>query len=414
MGTKIKYIKSREIIDSRGNPTIETRIVMQDGTVGTATVPSGASTGSFEAAELRDGDKRRYGGKGVKKAVKNVNDIIAPELIKSGILNVKSADCAMIALDGTKNKSKLGANAILSVSLALAKANAGLHSMPLYRYLGGIYGTKLPCPMMNILNGGAHASNNLDIQEFMIVPLGFDSFCEALRAGCEIYHTLKDILKRNGLSVSVGDEGGFAPDLETNEDAIKLIVEAIIEAGYDVKSVKIALDVASSEWLKGGGKYYLPKAKKTYSSKELIEKWMSLVEKYPIISIEDPLGEDDYTGWSEITEKLGKKIMLVGDDLFVTNTERFKDGLKYKMANAILIKPNQIGTLTETLDVIRLAQENGYRVIISHRSGETDDTTISDIAVAVNSGFIKAGAPCRADRVAKYNRLLKIEQELNN
>lgn len=413
MSLKIKSVKAREIIDSRGNPTLETTVIMSDGSVGVASVPSGASTGSFEAVELRDGNKKRYGGKGVCKAVANVNDVIAPEIMKSTSVSVRCIDQRMIALDGTKNKSKLGANAILSVSLALAKANASAHSTPLYRYLGGIYGTRLPVPMMNILNGGAHASNNLDIQEFMIVPTGFSSFSEALMAGCEIYHTLKDLLKKNGLSTGVGDEGGFAPDLNENEDAIKLIIDAIKEAGYSTKTVKIALDVAASEWWRGGGKYVLPKAKKNYTSEELIKRWSELISKYPIISIEDPLGEEDYSGWGKLTEAIGNKVMLVGDDLFVTNSERLRDGLKYKMANAILIKPNQIGSLTETLDVIRLAKENGYSVIISHRSGETDDTTIADIAVAVNAGFIKAGAPCRTDRTAKYNRLLKIEQDLN-
>lgn len=413
MSLKIKSLKAREIIDSRGNPTVETTLILSDGSLGTASVPSGASTGSFEAVELRDGNRKRYDGKGVCKAVANVNDVIAPEIIKSKSVSVGCIDKKMIALDGTKNKSKLGANAILSVSLALAKANASAHSMPLYRYLGGIYGSRLPVPMMNILNGGAHASNNLDIQEFMIVPRGFPSFSEALCAGCEIYHTLKNILKKNGLSTGVGDEGGFAPDLNANEDAIKLITDAIKEAGYDTKSVKIALDVAASEWWRGGGKYVLPKAKKNYTSDELIKRWSDLISKYPIISIEDPLGEEDYSGWGKLTEAIGSKVMLVGDDLFVTNSERLRDGLKYRMANAILIKPNQIGSLTETLDVIRLAKENGYSVIISHRSGETDDTTIADIAVAVNAGFIKAGAPCRTDRTAKYNRLLKIEQDIN-
>lgn len=411
MKSRIHSIHAREIIDSRGMPTIEATVTLCGGYRGTASVPSGASTGIFEAIELRDKDKR-YFGKGVLKAVENVNKVISASLVGSRGASVRSIDKMLIALDGTDNKNNLGANATLAVSLALAKANAKELGLPLYKYLGGIYASKMPIPMMNILNGGAHASNNIDIQEFMIVPCGFEAFSEALRAGCEIYNELKNLLKLKGYSVSVGDEGGFAPNLKNEEEAIELIVEAIKSAGYDTNQVKIALDIASSEWWIGNQKYKLPKADTIFTTDELIEKWSNLVKKYPIISIEDPLGEEDYVGWEEITEKLGKSVMLVGDDLFVTNSKRLQLGFNRKMANSILIKPNQIGTLTETLDVIYEAKSKGYATIISHRSGETDDVSIADIAVATNAGFIKTGAPCRMDRVAKYNRLLKIEGEI--
>ncbi|MBQ4585578.1 MAG: phosphopyruvate hydratase [Clostridia bacterium] len=409
---KIKSIKAREIIDSRGYPTIETEVELNNGKTGVASVPSGASTGVYEAIELRDDDEKRYFGKGVLKAVENVNHKIAPYLVDRDCEEILLIDKAMTSLDPTSNKSQLGANATLSVSLALAKANASFYNQPLYKYLGGIFGNKLPIPFMNILNGGAHASNNLDIQEFMIVPCGFSSFKEALRAGCEVYQSLKKILKAKHLSVSVGDEGGFAPNLKDECEAIELIIEAINKANYDTGSIKIALDIASSEWWIGKGKYTLPKNGTTYSSEELIDKWEALIEKYPIFSIEDPLGEKDYDGWRKITERLGNKVLLVGDDLFVTNTDRLHKGISEKMGNSILIKPNQIGTLSQTLEVIRLAKKHTYATIISHRSGETDDTYIADIAVATNAGFIKTGAPCRMDRVSKYNRLLKIEEEL--
>lgn len=410
MSTQIYSIKAREIIDSRGNPTIEAKVYLSSGCCGVASVPSGASTGSFEAIELRDKDTSRFDGKGVLSAVSNVNTKIAPRLQEKGTINLRTIDTEMISLDGTKNKSRLGANATLSVSLALAKACASHYSMPLYRYIGGISAAKMPIPMMNILNGGAHAENNIDIQEFMIVPVGFDTFKEALRAGCEIYHELKSILSERGLSTAVGDEGGFAPNLKDENEAIDLILEAIKNANYDTESVKIALDIASSEWWNGTS-YSLPKANKTYTSDELIERWEMLINKYPIISIEDPLGEKDYYGWQKITSQIGQRVMLVGDDLFVTNEKRLKDGVKKGMGNAILIKPNQIGTLTETLDVINYAKQKSYATIISHRSGETNDTIIADIAVGTNAGFIKTGAPCRMERVCKYNRLLEIEEE---
>lgn len=411
MDRHIQAIKGREIIDSRGMPTVEAVVCLSCGHKGVASVPSGASTGSYEAVELRDGDKKRYFGKGVLEAVSNVNTKISDEIV--GMISTKQRiiDKKLISIDGSENKKNLGANATLSVSLALAKANANASSLPLYRYLGGIFASKMPIPMMNILNGGAHAQNNLDIQEFMIVPVGFNSFKEALRAGCEIYNELKKILKKKGYSTGVGDEGGFAPDLSSEEEAIELIIEAISNAKYDTSSVKIALDIASSEWYNGAS-YTLPKSNATYTSEELIEKWEALISKYPIISIEDPLGETDYFGWRKITSQLGERVMLVGDDLFVTNENRLQKGIDEGMANSILIKPNQIGTLTETLDVIELAKEKSYYTIISHRSGETDDTYIADIAVGTNAGFIKTGAPCRMERVAKYNRLLEIEDEI--
>lgn len=409
---KINSVKAREIIDSRGMPTIEATVYLSGGYKGIASVPSGASTGIYEAVELRDNDKKRYFGKGVTKAVNNVNCIIAKNLVGVKATSPRFVDNILISTDNTQNKSKIGANATLAVSLACAKANANALSLPLYRYLGGIYGCKLPIPMMNILNGGAHASNNMDIQEFMIVPIGFSSFKQALRAGCEIYNSLKNILKKRNLSISVGDEGGFAPDLASDEEAIELIIEAIKQAKYDTGSVKIALDIASSEWYDENGTYTLPKSNKCYTTDQLIEKWTKLITDYPIISIEDPLSETDYDGWIKITEMLGNKVLLVGDDLFVTNESRLRRGTSEKMGNSILIKPNQIGTLSETLSVIQYAKQHGYSTIISHRSGETDDVSIADIAVSTNAGFIKAGAPCRMDRVCKYNRLLKIEEEI--
>ena len=407
---KIKSIKGREILDSRGNPTVEVEVELECGVVGRASVPSGASTGEHEALELRDGDKKRYGGKGVLKAVENVNKVIAPALVGYSALEQRAIDHKMLALDGTKTKSNLGANAILGVSLAVAKAAAEYLDIPLYRYIGGVNTYVMPVPMMNILNGGAHAANNVDIQEFMIVPVGAKSFSEAVRMGSEIYHTLGGILKQRGLAVSVGDEGGFAPNLASDEEAIEVILEAISNAGYTTDEVKIALDAAASEWAANDG-YLLPKRGTKYTSAQLISYWEKLCEKYPICSIEDPLGEEDWPAWTTVTEKLGKKIMLVGDDLFVTNPIRIREGIERKAANALLVKPNQIGTLTETLAAVELAKENGMKIILSHRSGETEDTSIADIAVAVNAGFIKSGAPCRSDRTAKYNRLLRIAKE---
>ena len=405
---KICNIKAREIIDSRGMPTIEATVSLSDGTVARAAVPSGASTGKYEAIELRDKGKR-YFGKGVLSAVNNVNKIIAPKL-RGYDADFREADKIMIATDGTENKAFLGANATLSVSLALAKACAKSYSLPFYKYLGGEIARRIPAPMMNILNGGAHASNNLDIQEFMIVPSGFSHFRDALRAGCEIYQALKGLLKSHSYSVSVGDEGGFAPNLSSDEEAIELIISAIEKAGYSTNEVKIALDIASSEWTDKHG-YTLPKAQTRFTGDELIKKWSNLIGKYPIISIEDPLGEEDYPMWQALTSRLKQKALLVGDDLFVTNEKRLKYGIKNNIANAILIKPNQIGTLSETLNVIKTAKENGYYTIISHRSGETNDTSIADIGVACSTEFIKTGAPCRSERVAKYNRLLEIESD---
>ena len=407
---EIESVVGREILDSRGNPTVEVEVYLEDGTMGRAAVPSGASTGIYEACELRDGDKGRYGGKGVLKAVQNVNDIIAKEIIGMQVTDQVGIDKTMIALDGTPTKSNLGANAILGVSLACARAAANLLGMPLYRYIGGINAKTLPVPMMNILNGGAHASNNLDIQEFMIMPTGFDSFSAALRAGCEIYHTLAQLLRADGKSTGVGDEGGFAPDLRDEREALRYITDAVEKAGYSGR-VEIALDVAASEWQKGNG-YVLPKSGESLTSDEAIGRIEKLCGEFPITSVEDALGEDDSEGWIRLTERLGKKIALVGDDLFVTNPKRLLQGIRNGIANAVLVKPNQIGTLTETMQVIRIAHENSYRTVISHRSGETADTTIADIAVAVNSGYIKTGAPCRGERTAKYNRLLMIEKEL--
>ncbi len=408
---KITNVYGYEVLDSRGNPTVAAKVVLSDMSCGFAIAPSGASTGMFEAHEKRDGDKTRYMGKGVKNAVESINGEIARTLILSETVNQRKIDEIMIKLDGTENKSRLGANAILAVSLACAKAVANSQKMPLYRYIGGIDANVLPRPMLNILNGGAHAANNIDIQEFMIIPYTAKTFAEGLRQSVEIYHTLGKILKQSGKATGVGDEGGFAPDLSSDEEAISIIVKAIEEAGYNTNDIKIALDVASSEWYKNG-KYHLPKRDKTMTADELIEYYEALCEKYPIISIEDGVAEEDWTGWKKLTEKMGNKIQLVGDDLFVTNHTRLSKGIREKCGNSILIKLNQIGTLTETLDVISLAQKHGYTAVISHRSGESEDTTIADLAVAVNAGQIKTGAPCRSDRVAKYNRLLIIENQL--
>ncbi len=414
----IEKISALEVLDSRGNPTVQV-IVEAEGVFGKAIVPSGASTGSFEALELRDNDKSRYLGKGVKKAVDNVNKIIAPRLKGENALKQNKLDKLLIELDGTDNKEKLGANAILGVSLAIAKLSAKYLNIPLYKYIGGLNAKIIPVPMMNILNGGKHAGNNVNIQEFMIVPIGAKDFSECMEMSVKVYHTLKRILKENKKNTAVGDEGGFAPDLKNDEEAITLIVEAIKKAGYKPgQEIGIALDVAASEMyheaIKNGneGKYYFWKIKELMTTNEMIEYFEKLVNNYPIISIEDGLDEEDWDGWKKLNEKLGKKIQIVGDDLFVTNSSRLKKGILENSANSILIKPNQIGTLTETLDTIELAKKNGYKTIISHRSGETEDTTIADIAVAVNAGQIKTGAPCRSERVAKYNRLLNIEQEL--
>ena len=409
--SKIKSVTACEIIDSRGNPTVEATVELVDGSKGTASVPSGASTGRYEALELRDKDHGRYMGRGVLSAVANVNTIIA-ESLEGSRSSQYMVDRKMLALDATDNKSNLGANAMLAVSLAVAKAAARHYTMPLFRYLGGANAVRLPFPMMNILNGGAHASNNIDIQEFMIMPIGFESFREALRAGCEVYHALGKLLKSEGKSVAVGDEGGFAPDLSSDSETLEYICRAIELAGYDTDRIKIALDAAASEWQTGEGEYTLPKSQKSFTSEGLVDYFEKLISNYPIVSIEDPLGEDDHDGWSHMTSKIGSRCTLVGDDLFVTNAQRLGEGIKNGEGNAILIKPNQIGTLSETLGVMRLAAENGYRTIVSHRSGETPDTYIADIAVAMNAGFIKTGAPCRGERVAKYNRLLKIESML--
>ena len=406
----IKEVRAREILDSRANPTVEAKAILESGEKGVAIAPSGASTGAHEAHELRDGDERRYKGKGVKKAVNNIAEHISPVIKGIEATRQREIDEKMLAIDGTKNKSKLGANAILPVSLAVARAAASASNKELYEYLSEGKRLGLPTPMLNLINGGAHATNNLDIQEFMIVPHGLD-LPEAIRAGGEIYHTLKQILIEKELSSAVGDEGGFAPDLNSDEEAIELLCRAIKESGYNTDKVGIALDVASSEWYENGG-YVLPKRGKSLSKSQLIDYYVSLCDKYPIISIEDGMAEDDFDGWRELTTRLGNRIMLVGDDLFVTNIERLQIGISQKMANAILIKPNQIGTLSETLDVIKLAREAGYKFIISHRSGETCDTSIADIAVATDAKFIKAGAPCRGERVAKYNRLLEIYENI--
>jgi len=412
----IEDILAREVLDSRGNPTVEVEVFLSDGSVGRAIVPSGASTGAYEAVELRDGEKSRFLGKGVLKAVDNVNEVIAPELIGWNVFDQVGLDQLMIDLDGTPNKSKLGANAILAVSLAAAHAAAECVGLPLFQYIGGINAKVLPVPMMNILNGGAHADNNVDIQEFMVMPVGADSFSHGLRMGAEVFHNLKAVLKGKGLNTAVGDEGGFAPNLASNEEAIQVIVEAIEKAGYvPGKDVKIALDVAATELYDSEkGFYHLAGEGVKKTAEEMVEYYEMLAAKYPIVSIEDGLAEDDWEGWKHMTDKLGKKLQLVGDDFFVTNTERLAKGIEAKAANSILIKVNQIGTLTETLDAIEMAKRAGYTAVISHRSGESEDVTIADLAVAVNAGQIKTGAPSRTDRVAKYNQLLRIEEMLDS
>ena len=410
----IEKVIGREIIDSRGNPTVEAEVYLLDGTVGRGAAPSGASTGEFEALELRDGDKSRFGGKGVTKAVENINTVISDALNGVDASDIYAVDAAMIAADGTKDKSNLGANAILAVSIASARAAANALEIPLYRFLGGVNGNRLPVPMMNILNGGAHAANTVDVQEFMIMPVGAPSFKEALRWCAEVFHALAALLKSKGLATSKGDEGGFAPDLASDEEAIQYILDAVKDAGYEPgKDFMIAMDAASSEW-KGErkGEYVLPKAGTKFTSEELIEHWKKLVDKYPIISIEDALDEEDWEGWQKLTTELGDKVQLVGDDLFVTNTERLSKGIELGCGNSILIKLNQIGSVSETLEAIKMAHKAGYTAISSHRSGETEDTTIADLAVALNTCQIKTGAPSRSERVAKYNQLLRIEEEL--
>ena len=408
----ITDVYAREIMDSRGNPTVEVEVYLEDGTIGRAAVPSGASTGQFEAVELRDSESPRYLGKGVLQAVGNVNDIIGPAILGFDASEQVAIDGLMIELDGTPNKAKLGANAILGVSMAVARAAAESYDLPLFQYLGGTNAKELPVPMMNILNGGAHADNNVDIQEFMIMPIGASSFMEALRYCAEVYHTLKGVLKAKGLATGVGDEGGFAPNLGSNEEALQVITEAVEKAGLVVgKDIVFAIDAASSEFFKDG-KYHLAGEGKVKTAAEMVEYYAELCEKYPIYSIEDGLAEEDWEGWKLLTERLGKTVQLVGDDLFVTNTERLSRGIKEDTANAILIKVNQIGTLTETFDAIEMAKRAGYTAVISHRSGETEDSTIADIAVAVNAGQIKTGAPARSERVAKYNQLLRIEDML--
>ncbi|MBW8015946.1 MAG: phosphopyruvate hydratase [Planctomycetes bacterium] len=418
MFTMIVDVTAREVIDSRGNPTVEVDVMLDDGSFGRAIVPSGASTGAYEAVELRDTRKKRYMGKGVLKAVSNVNDVIAPEVLGMDATSQEELDAFMCELDGTKNKAKLGANAILGVSLAVAKAAAQSAGLPLYRYVGGCNANILPVPMMNILNGGSHADSNVDFQEFMVMPIGAKNFPEALQMGCEIYHTLKGVLKSKGLATGVGDEGGFAPSLAKNEDALELIMQAIKKAGYKAgKDVGIALDPASTEmWVKSTKSYKFFKSdpKKKVKSDKMIALWASWVKKYPIVSIEDGLAEDDWAGWQKLQAKLGDKCQLVGDDLFVTNTERLAKGIEKKCANSILIKVNQIGTLTETLEAISMARNAGFTAVMSHRSGETEDATIADLAVATGVGQIKTGAPCRTDRVAKYNQLLRIHEELGS
>lgn len=413
---EIEKVVGREILDSRGNPTVEAEVTLIDGTVSRGTAPSGASTGEFEALELRDGDKSRYLGKGVSKAVENINTLINDTITGMDASDIYAVDKAMIEADGTKDKSNLGANAILAVSIATARAAATALDIPLYRFLGGISGNRLPVPMMNILNGGAHAANTVDVQEFMIMPVGAPSFKECLRWCAEVFHALAALLKSKGLATSVGDEGGFAPDLASDEEAIQYILEAVKNAGYEPgKDFMIAMDAASSEW-KGSkkGEYVLPKAGTKFTSAELIEHWKKLVEKYPIISIEDALDEEDWEGWQQLTKELGDKVQLVGDDLFVTNTERLAKGIELGCGNSILIKLNQIGSVSETLEAIKMAHKAGYTAISSHRSGETADTTIADLAVALNTCQIKTGAPSRSERVAKYNQLLRIEEELGD
>jgi enolase len=413
---EIEKVIGRQIIDSRGNPTVEAEVVLADGTVGRGTAPSGASTGEFEALELRDGDKSRYGGKGVMKAVENINTIIAPALKGISAFDTYAVDAAMIKADGTKDKSRLGANAILAVSIAAARAAANSLDIPLYRFLGGANANRLPLPMMNILNGGAHAANTVDVQEFMIMPAGAESFSEGLRWCTEVFHALQALLKSRGLATSVGDEGGFAPDLGSDEEAIQVILEAVEKAGYvPGKDFVLAMDAAASEW-KGSkkGEYHLPKADKVMTTDELIEHWKQLTDKYPIYSLEDGLDEEDWEGWKKLTDELGGKVQLVGDDLFVTNTERLAKGIKLGCGNSILIKLNQIGSVSETLEAIKMAHKAGYTAVTSHRSGETEDTTIADLAVALNTCQIKTGAPSRSERVAKYNQLLRIEEDLGD
>ena len=414
---EIEKVIGREIMDSRGNPTVEAEVLLADGTIGRGTAPSGASTGEFEALELRDGDKARYGGKGVTKAVENINTTINDALVGLDASDIYAVDRAMLAADGTKDKSNLGANAILAVSIAAARAAAISLDIPLYRFLGGVSGNRLPVPMMNILNGGAHATNTVDTQEFMIMPVGAPTFKEALRWCAEVFHSLAKILKAKGLATSVGDEGGFAPNLSSDDETIETILEAVKAAGYEPgKDFMIAMDAASSEWKseKGKGYYHQPKSGRDFTSDELIQHWADLVEKYPIISIEDALDEEDWEGWQKLTKELGDKVQLVGDDLFVTNTERLSKGISLGCGNSILIKLNQIGSVSETLEAIKKAHKAGYTAISSHRSGETADTTIADLAVALNTCQIKTGAPSRSERVAKYNQLLRIEEELGD
>ena len=408
----IEHIFADEVLDSRGNPTVRVKVILSDGSVGTGIVPSGASTGKYEAVELRDGGER-FLGKGVLKACENVNTIIANELIGYSPFQQGEIDRIMIELDGSENKKNLGANAILGVSMAVARAASNSLNMPLYRYLGGIYGAVMPTPMLNIINGGAHADNSVDFQEYMIMPTGFENFQEALRASAEIYHTLKKLLKENGFSTSLGDEGGFAPNLKNNEEPIQYILKAVEKAGYKPgEEIVIALDVASSELIGEDGKYHLKGEGRTLTAGELVEYYKKLVEKYPIVSIEDGCGEEDFEGWKILTQELGDKVQLVGDDLFVTNKKLLQKGIEEGYANAILIKPNQIGSVTETIETVRLAQRNGYKTVMSHRSGESEDSFIADFAIALNCGEIKTGAPARSERVAKYNRLLEIEREL--
>jgi enolase len=411
----IVSIRAREILDSRGNPTLEAEVAVESGAIGRAAVPSGASTGEREAIELRDGDKKRYLGKGVLNAVRNVHERIAPELLSQEVSDQVGLDRIMIGLDGTANKSVLGANAMLGVSLAAARAAAQESGLPLYRYLGGAHATLLPVPLMNILNGGAHAANNVDLQEFMIAPVGFDSFGEALRAGVEVFHSLKKVLSSQKKNTAVGDEGGFAPDLATNEDAIALILEAIDKAGYKAgEDIVLALDSAASEWWRDGQYVFHKSTNEKRTSSQMVEFWKDWVQRYPIVSIEDGLDENDWKGWTELTSAVGDRVQLVGDDLFVTNTRDLKKGIEMGAANAILIKVNQIGTLTETLEAIELARRNGYRYIISHRSGETEDAFIADLAVATRAGQIKTGSASRSDRTAKYNQLLRIAEDLGS
>lgn len=407
-------VYAREVLDSRANPTVEVEVELEDGVVGRAIVPSGASTGAFEAVELRDGDKSRYLGKGVLKAVENVNTIIAPELIGMNVLDQTLIDKILIELDGTENKGKLGANAILGVSLAVARAAAESMGLPLYKYIGGVNAKVLPVPMMNILNGGKHADNNVDIQEFMIMPVGAQNFREALRMCAEVYHSLKKTLSAKGYNTAIGDEGGFAPNLKSNEEAIQIIVEAVKNAGYKPgEDISIAIDAAATELYKEDGKYHLEGEGRVLTAGEMVDFWENIVNKYPIVSLEDGLSEEDWDGWKLLTDRIGDRVQIMGDDLFVTNTKRLSKGIKLGVANSILIKLNQIGTLTETIEAIKMAERAGYTAVVSHRSGESEDTTIADLVVAMNAGQIKTGAPARTDRVSKYNQLLRIEEELD-